>query len=458
MKYSLTRRAAEFAVNLKYDLIPDEVIKIVKYSFVDTLSVGILGSEEPVFIKARKYVNEDPTRGSSFVFGSGHNYKLEDSALLNGIACHALDYDDVHEAMHGHPSAVLWATILGFADKKNFSDEKAITAYVAAAEIMGKLGGGIDRSHYSAGWHATSTLGVIGAAISSSIIMGLTMDEIANSIGLACSFASGLRCNFGYMAKCVHVGRAAQDGIIASKMSQNGVTSSKSAIEDNCGFIQCFSKESIEYTANLFESLGKVWALQEPGLKTKYYPCCAATHIAVLAAMDIYSEHGSLLPDKIESIICRCKPWQPTVLRYPNPSTPVEAKFSMQYCVARMLLYGSLTIDSFSEDAISDRIVRELMNKIKMVAVSTESYQTLPTIEICLVNGIRILGKKEYAIGHSLNPMTIRQREEKLRMCIGDKLTGNQIENILDFAKQSQTQRTIKFILKEISYKIKEEL
>ncbi|HWR62082.1 MAG TPA: MmgE/PrpD family protein [Clostridia bacterium] len=451
MRNDLTKRAAEFVVGLEYGHIPDKVVQIVKYSFIDTISAGIIGSGETVFIKAREYVNEEfPKAGNAFVFGSGHNYLPENAALLNGIACHAVDYDDVHEAIHGHPSAVLWPTIFAFGNDETLNGEKAITAYVAAVEIMGKLGGGIDNTHYSSGWHATSTLGVIGAAIASSKIIGLTEAETANAIGIACSFAAGLRCNFGYMTKCVHVGHAAQDGIMAAKMARKGMTASNSAIEDNCGFVQCFSDESIALTASLFDELGQAWTMLEPGLKTKYYPCCAGTHVAVVTASEMYLKHGSFLPEQVDSIICRCKPWQPTVLRYSNPSTPIEAKFSMQYCVASMLVYGALTLDSFTQEAIADNTVRRLMEKITMEPVSLDSYQTLPTVEICLTGSEKMVGKSKYAIGHPMNPMTVRQRAEKLQLCAKDKLTENQIETVFNAAKELQSQKRISPILKEV--------
>ena len=134
------------------------------------------------------------------------------AALINGVAAHALDFDDCNNTLGGHPSApilpALWALAPGVSGKA------FIAAYAAGVECETKLARAVHFHHYEKGWHPTSTLGTFGSAAACGHLLRLDPDQIATALALAASMASGIKANFGTMTKPFHVGQAARNGLL----------------------------------------------------------------------------------------------------------------------------------------------------------------------------------------------------------------------------------------------------
>ena len=419
---SMTHQAAVFASNLQYEDIPADVIAIVKRSLRDHYAVAIAGSTQPVNEKLRSFIQEVCGSGEKTVrvIGSCQRFTVERAALINGASGHALDYDDCQDEIHGHPSVVVWTVVITLGELYHISGVQAICAYIAGMEVMCKLCGAIEKTHYGKGWHATGTGGVIGAAIAAAKIMGMDAEDTVNTLSLACSFASGVRGNFGSMAKPVHAGWAAQNGITAAYMTKAGITAAPDILEKKCGFIDCFSSALPDECIHYFSRIGTVYSVLEPGLQIKPFPCVRAAAWPVCAAIDLRKRFPEIrATETIKQVIVTVQPWQNTTMIYPDPQTGLQAKFSGEYCVSRALVYGKLVLSDFRDDAVFDPAVRQMMGKcIIYVAKDMQEYDARPTIIVKMADGREFEGKCTYFLGHKKNPMNEQQHLEKYYSCV----------------------------------------
>ena len=174
--------------------------------------------------------------GQATVFGTGLRAPAAVAALANGVAAHALDYDDTSFVLIAHTSGSAVPVLLHLAEMRNLSGADVLTSLVAGYEATTRLSAAIMPTMYVRGWHTTGTLGVICATLSGSHILRLSEEQAANTVGVATSMSSGLRANFGSHTKALHTGHAAQAGIQATLLAEGGFTSSDPALEHEYGF------------------------------------------------------------------------------------------------------------------------------------------------------------------------------------------------------------------------------
>ena len=139
--------------------------------------------------------------GPALLIGSDRRIDILNAALLNGTASHALDFDDCSNTMGGHPSAPIVPALWALAEARGTGGQAFIAAYVAGFEAETRLGRAVNFHHYEKGWHPTATLGVFGCAAACGHLIGLDEDKLAAALSLAASMSSGIKANFGTMAK-----------------------------------------------------------------------------------------------------------------------------------------------------------------------------------------------------------------------------------------------------------------
>jgi 2-methylcitrate dehydratase PrpD len=310
-----------------------------------------------------------------------------------------------------------------------------LTAYAVGCEIAGKLGLAMGSGHHRQGWHPTATLGTIGAAASAAKALRLNQDQTANALGIAAASASGLRINFGSMTKCFQAGNAARSGVLAARLAGKGFTSSKDALEGETGFAQAFGADGD--LSKVPGSLGKDYVLSQVMLKP--YPCCAGTHPAVDALRKIMDLNQGTDPHAIERIEVQGRPVLKNVLIHPDPRTPLEAKFSMEYCLASTLVQGSLGVVSFQKDALFDHEVRALMEQVHLIADESmeEMSKQLGVLSPAQVT-VHLLGGEVWtetvleAKGGPSNPMSRQEIEDKFRECAAGVLSEAGMDRVLE--------------------------
>ena len=235
--------------------------------------------------RARTRPQRSPEPGAARRAGAG-----PDLALLYGVAAHALDYDDT--ALLGHPSAVLVSAILAEANEVGADGKAMITAYVAGYESLGRAHSPRPGSSTTPRAGIPAVFGALAAAAASASLRKLDAEQASRAVAMAASLAGGVVANFGSMTKPLQVGRAAQSGLLATRLVEAGMTSSPDAIEHDLGFLRAISPNGAVDTKS-DAPLGKEWAILRQGLNVKLYPVCYAAHRALDAAVDLQQEHRS---------------------------------------------------------------------------------------------------------------------------------------------------------------------
>jgi 2-methylcitrate dehydratase PrpD len=281
--------------------------------------------------------------------------------LANGTAGHGLDYDDVSWGMDGHPSVTLVAPALAVGEAVDATGRELLTAFVAGFETECFLASAISPGHYERGWHATGTFGVFGAAAVAARLLGATATETRHALNVAASFPAGLKRNFGSMTKPLHVGGAVRAGVTAAALAVEGFTADDTAIGGERGFWELYAGgDGVEAPAPLPPDR---WALLEDGVHVKKYPSCYFTHTAIASAVDVAAALD-LSPGDVERVHVRASQGALDALAHDDPTTGLEAKFSLPYTVAAGLVRRTVDLAAFEDDAWSDPAVDAVRERV----------------------------------------------------------------------------------------------
>ncbi|HEX2456642.1 MAG TPA: MmgE/PrpD family protein [Vicinamibacterales bacterium] len=357
---STLSRIAEFAIDGD---IPAAARQRAGAALLDTVGVTLAGASEPAARIVQQVVAGEGGDGCTILGATGRASPAS-AALANGTAAHALDFDDMCFVSLAHPSAPLVAAAIAAGEVAAAGGRALLDAYVAGFEIEARLGRTMNPRHYQRGWHCTSTLGTIGAAAASARLLGLDAGVAAHALAIAASEASGLKENFGTMVKPLHAGLAARNGLLAVLLARAGFTASAHALDGTQGFLVAMDSERPSLDQEL-QDLGTRWEIVDTGITVKLYPSCAATHPTLDAVLDLRRRHAVTTAD-VDRIDVAVDSITPTVLIHSRPATGLEAKFSMEYCVAAAIVRGVVGIDTFDAASLGDPEVQALLPRVTM--------------------------------------------------------------------------------------------
>jgi 2-methylcitrate dehydratase PrpD len=354
----LTHTIAQFAVQTRNEDIPAELLYHAKIAFLDWIGVTYAGNSDPLVEKLIRYADLMGGHPLANLVGLGCKKSLSQAALINGAASHALDYDDTLMTYVGHPSVVLFPSLLALSQWQGRSGLEFLNAYIVGIETASAIGAVAGMEHYMAGWHATSTIGHLASAAACSKLLELSEEKTLNALGVAGTLACGLKRSFGTMCKPFHAGRASQAGIMATLLADDGFTAAPDILEAPLGFLHVFSRD---INPDAIQNLGSTWTL--PKLAQKYHASCHGTHSAIDAALAIVSENR-LAPDDINAIRVHTSKLCIDAAGIKKPATGLEGKFSIVYCVANALLRETTGVRAFTEKMVLDPGVRAFMEKL----------------------------------------------------------------------------------------------
>src|SRR5579871_6327219 len=214
-----TEAIADFARGNSFAHAPDELYERATRAFIDTIGVAIAGRHEGCFTILAETLGVGGAAGASTVLPTRARASAAQAAFVNGTAGHALDYDDVADDMHGHPSIVLVASLLALAEARHATGRQLLEAYALGFEVSCAVARGLPvDAHYSRGWHATATVGTLGGVAAAGHLLGLDQLTIQQALGIAASMTGGSRQNFGTMTKPLHAGLASRDAVLATEL------------------------------------------------------------------------------------------------------------------------------------------------------------------------------------------------------------------------------------------------
>jgi 2-methylcitrate dehydratase PrpD len=359
------------------DFIADAVVPAgarerAAIAFKDTIGVMLAGVGEPA-ARIAQSLAADEGAGECRVLGTQVTTSPGCAALANGVAAHALDYDDMCFVSLAHPSCVLVPAMLAAGELTHADASTLLDAYVVGFELECRLGTIMNPRHYhDRGWHCTSSIGTIGAAAAAARVFGLASPAIRHALGIAASSACGLKENMGSMVKPLHAGMAARNGVMAARLAQRGFTASPHAIDGPQGYLVAMDSEqrSLDVAA---ADLGTRWEINETGVTVKLYPSCAATHPPLDALTEIVRREA-FTSDQVAAIDVEVDSMSPRLLIHPSPANGLEAKFSMPFCAAAAVVCPRIGIETFEIETIQNPKVQALMPRVTLRA--NEAFDT----------------------------------------------------------------------------------
>jgi 2-methylcitrate dehydratase PrpD len=416
---------AYFIEDITFERLPQEAVAAAKIPLLDCLGVAVAGSREDASQIMLKYLAESGGSPEAGVIGSGFKTSAAQAAWGNGTIAHILDFDDYY--LPYHPTVAILPAVLAIAEKRHLSGKAVLAAYVAGFEVQASIAAVMGRAHYERGWHSTPLLGSLGAAAAASKMLGLDETRIRMSLGIAGSLAGGLRRNFGTMTKSLHAGNAARNGVVAAMLVGSGFTADGNILEGKMGFVDILGSIPGCNVSDIGKELGKSYFISSVGISLKPYPSCAGTHWAIEAALDLRKELGNRTAD-ISSIECITGPEVPSILIHSRPGTALEAKFSLEYCIAVALLDGQAQLKQFSADRIQETAVQQLLRKVKYahparmgMGLGDEPCE----MQVTLSDGNTYLRKERKPKGTPENPLSREETAQKFMGCVEGRLSAS---------------------------------
>jgi 2-methylcitrate dehydratase PrpD len=413
-----TRTLAEFVVETRAADLPDVAFDAARDGLADVLGCALAGTLEPAARIAADWVRDNGARPVAHVVGRDFATSPELAAFANGIAAHALDFDDSHPSVRGHASASLVPTALAVGEAEGASGEDVLAAYAIGIEVAGKIGRALGHGMMRGGFHPTAIVGTLASTAVAARLSGLDAEALTRAFGIAGSEAAGLVRNFGTMTKPFHAGQAARSGVVAASLASAGFTADTEIFEREGGVFHAYGAEG-ESPAALAADLGKTWEIVRPGNYVKRWPCCYSNHRAIGALERLVAEHGTTA-EEVEGITVAFLPSGDAALVSREPKTGLEGKFSIEYVLAALLLDGELKMTSFTDAAVLRPEAQGLLAKVKRRTIPDgKNYTGLTGYNIVTVRTTRgtFETREDRTPGSFAWPLTEADREAKFLDC-----------------------------------------
>ncbi|MCA1323204.1 MmgE/PrpD family protein [Herbaspirillum sp. alder98] len=415
---------ARWVAGLTAGAVPQMVNDIARNCLIDTVGVMAAGSVTPVAERAFVLAQLSGATGVCRVIGRAASLDVRQACFVNGVAAHALDFDDNCYAGFVHGSAVIAPAAVAMAQHLDASGQDLLTAFVAGAECEYALGAASHNVLYDLGWWTTGVLGPVGSCAAAAWLLRMDWQRTASALGLAVAGAAGIKACFGTDAKPFLAGRASEAGVTAALMASIGASGPHDAFEHRNGFARLFNGG--EFDATGFDALGQRWSLQQPGIDVKRIPVCLSSHAAVDAVAQLLQQHDIAIDD-IARIVCDVPPIVIANLVHDDPVSPQQAQFSMPFAIAASLLYGTLELRHLNVATLDDQRLRTLMRKIGMTSSSAWDDPQVRAdapegarVTLTLVDGTTLDGMRAHARGAAREPLGDGEIDRKFMACLAN--------------------------------------
>ena len=421
----LTRYVSDFICSTTLAGLPQDVVGLGKKSILDGLGLALSGGASHCGELVRRHLADlNLGAGPATVFGTRLKVAPRFAAFANGVGIHADDYDDTQLAVatdrvYGlltHPTAPALPAALAMAEAVGATGAQAMLAYHLGVEVECKIAEAINPRHYQTGFHSTATCGTFAAAAAASKLMGLSEEATARALSIAGSQSAGLRENFGTMTKPFHAGRSSESGVAAAQFAGYGWTATDAILEAPRGF---FSAAGGGYDPNAIAGrLGEPWTFAEPGVSIKPHPSGSLTHPGMTEMLRLIREHGIQARDVVR-VRVGTNHNMPNALIHHRPRNELQAKFSMEFCMAILLLEGRAGLGEFTDEVVLRPDVQQMIEKVDFVVdqeAEAAGYHKMTTIiDIELAGGRKIAGRADFGKGSPAMPMSYDEVADKFR-------------------------------------------
>src|SRR5229473_1069036 len=423
----LTKYVGDFVVRTRYEDIPAGVIELGKKSILDGLGLALAGSRAESGPISRKFVEQSGACiGKATIIGTAQKTSPRFAALVNGISIHADDFDDTQLAaakdrVYGllvHPTVPVLPAIFALAEQRTVNGKDWLLAYHVGTEVECKIAESISPRHYQDGFHTTGTCGPFGSAAACAKLLQFDLSKTLKTFGLAASQSGGLRENFGTMTKPFQAGHAAEIGLASAELVALGWTAAEQILEADRGFFHA-AGGSYDPPA-IADRLGRPWTFASPGVSLKPYPSGSLTHPAMTELARLI-ETNNIQAAQVEKVDVGSNHNMTTTLLHHQPKTGLEAKFSMEFCMAILLLERKAGLGEFSDKVVQRPDVQEMIHRVNFYEdpeAESAGYDKMTSLlKINLKDGRVITGRADFGKGSPANPMTFEEAAAKFRGC-----------------------------------------
>lgn len=403
---------AKHIAAIRYEDLPDDVVRVAKKSFLDalgvTLAAGTLGEGCKQFVDLAVAERSKP---ESTIIGFGVKASATMAAFANGAMAHALDFEDAYDGAPVHPNAATIPAALAVAESLgDVSGKQFLTALILGSDLVCRLGLALQVNPLDYGWYIPSILGSFGATAAASKLLHLTAEQIVDAFSLAL-------CQTTCSAELIHSPRSvvrsirdafsAKAGVLSALLAQQGVAGFDQPIEGKAGLFNLYARGNYD-AARLTSGLGKIF--ESADVSFKPWPSCRGTHSYIGAALEILNTPGFNLDaiKEIQAIVnpvnrMLCEP----VESKQKPITAINAKFSIPFVIATTLVYGQVSLDHFTSQALSGPKVLELARRVTCHVDRDVSLKnsTQGSLQIKTQDGI-ISKQVDFPLGHPMNPIS----------------------------------------------------
>ena len=359
---TVTAQMAEYAVADHWKTLTECDIRMAKLAFIDWTAAAVTGISEKSVAKLMELAEEENVTGDSVIIGQGKRTSAINAALVNGTESHAIDFDDIHDFLSLHLCSPVLPAALAAAEYMRADGKALINGAINGMQIMVAVSAAIMPEHYNVGrWHATGTIGIFGAAAAAGAVLGLTIDEMCNAFGICAGLCSGIQPNFGTMAKPMAAGMAARNGLMAAILAKRGFTGRADIFDTD--FLENIAAKKAD-TEKMLERLYGTPGVHE--LRFKRYPCGAPTHSGIINCKKILAEHPHSV-EEIEKIVFEPYPRAIRLVGNMDPKTGLQGKFSIGFTAAAQIVFGKVTIETFTDENVKNQQIQYLLPRMELV-------------------------------------------------------------------------------------------
>lgn len=448
MSRTLVARLAEAVCRAGETPLSSTALVQSRACILDTVGVTLAGMPEPCARILTEVLAPGTRPGPVTIWGTALRSSAPDAVMINGTASHALDFDDFSGVLGGHQSVPLVPLLFALAEERDLGGPALMQAYVVGVETEIRLARAVNFTHYDKGWHPTATLGVFGAAAAASRLLRLDEARTAHALAIAASLASGLKANFGTMTKPLHVGQAGRNGLMAALLAEKGFDAAADVFEHHQGFLDVFNGPGTYDAEKMLTGWAEPWEIAAESIGLKQFPCCGSTHPAIMMALALRAEERPEI-DAIRRIEILPHGRRLRHTDTPLPETPLEAKFSVQYAVARALVDGAVRLADFEGEAHADPRIRALLARTDARAhadmADDSPQQWGAEVILHMADGRRLSRRVDDMVGRGgANPMSEDELWAKFNDCAARSLPREQIAPLFERLQTIDTARSIR--------------
>lgn len=450
----LTNYVADFIVKAKTEDLSKEVVETGKKSILDGFGLALSGSVAKSGELVRKHLDDlGLAAGGATVIGGGRKVAPRFAAFANGVGIHADDYDDTQLAVakdrvYGlltHPTAPALPAAFAMAEVTGASGRDFMLAYHLGVEVECKIAEAINPRHYQTGFHTTATCGTFAAAAAAAKLLGFDVATTQRALSIAGSQSAGLRENFGTMTKPFHAGRASESGVAAAQFASYGWTATPKILEAPRGFFRA-AGGGFDQSA-IFGKLGNPWTFADPGVSIKPHPSGSLTHPGMTEMLRLIKEHG-IKAETVKHVRVGTNSNMPNALIHHRPKDELQAKFSMEFCMAILLLEGRAGLREFTDEVVERDDVKKMIEKVAFVVddeAEAAGYHLMTTIiDIDLKDGRRISGRADFGKGSPAFPMSYDEVAGKFRENAEFAgMAGKRADEIVELVRKIEDQKMV---------------